>query len=113
MGVVVAKLEDGPGRPGAAASLHTSSTTHMTTTETTVITSTTVINNAANQLNGSQVANGNPNFVPPTPFDELQLSDKIRQEQLIRDFEHEPIITEFPIRSNLPKQKKLFKGKSE
>lgn len=100
-------LEEMPGRPA----LHTSATT-MTTTETTVITSTTVINNT-NQVNGPQIPNAleGVNYGPPVPFEELQLSEKIREDQLIRDSEHEPIISEFQLKSNLSKQRKLMKGK--
>lgn len=104
VGVVV---EEMPGRPAA---LHTSATT-MTTTETTVITSTTVINNA-NQVNGPSLPNAHLegiNYGPPTPYEELQLSEKIREDQLIRD--SEPIISEFPLKSHVAKQKKLMKGK--
>lgn len=100
-------LEDMPGR----TALHASATT-MTTTETTVITSTTVINNA-NQLNGPQLAPNahleGLNYGTPTPYEELQLSEKVRQNQLIRD--SEPILSEYPLKSNISKQKKLMKGK--
>lgn len=103
---VATVIEDIPNRPPGPAQLHTSATT-MTTTETTVITSTTVINNS-NQVNGQDRIE----FGPPAKFEELQLSEKIREEQLIRDSEHEPMIAEYPIKSKLSnKQKKLVKGK--
>lgn len=105
---------DDPALPGRPA-LHASATT-MTTTETTVITSTTVINNA-NQVNGPQrLPNAlNPldglSYGPPAPYEELQLSEKIREDQLIRDSVNEPILSEFSLKSNVSKQKKLMKGK--
>lgn len=97
-----------PGRPQRHAQLHSSATT-MTTTETTVITSTTVINNA-NQVNGPKTGSERLDYGPPATFEELQLSEKIREEQLIRDSEHDPMLAEFPLKSNLAKQKKLVKG---
>lgn len=105
IGVVI---EEVPGQPA----LHTSATT-MTTRETTVITSTTVINNA-NSLNGPKMPNAHPegmNYGPPIPYDKLQLSEKFREAQLIQNSEHDPIISEFPLKANLAHQKKLKKGK--